>query len=255
MYGRILGAAILILALGATTRADDKPLERADLDKRVVRAVYETAVKGTALFNNGKHDECYRLYQGAFIGLYPMLDHRPKLMLSVLEKIDKASAMKPVDGAFVLREALDEIQNEIAPAPKSDVKVEPKKVALWDRLGGEKGVRTVVKDFIVAAAADKKVNFTRDGKYKLDAKGVERLEQLLVELVSEVTGGTLKYTGTKDMKTVHAGMKITDEEFDAIAGLLLKTLEKHKVEKPEIDELMKIIGGTRPFIVEPKIKD
>ena len=255
MHGRILGAAVLILALGAATRADDKPVERTDLDKRIVRSVYDTALQGTAIFNNGKHDECYRLYQGLLNGIYPMLDHRPKLMLSVKEKIDKASAMKPVDGAFALREALDEIQNEIAPASKSDTKVEPKKAVLWDRLGGEKGVRTVVKDFIVAAAADKKVNFTRDGKYKLDAKRIEHLEQLLVELVSEVTGGNLKYTGTKDMKTVHAGMKITDDEFDAIAGVLLKTLEQHKVAKPEIDELMKIIGGTRPLIVEPKIKD
>ena len=39
MRGRILGAVLLVLGVGALGRADDKPIDRADVDKRVVFAV------------------------------------------------------------------------------------------------------------------------------------------------------------------------------------------------------------------------
>ena len=61
------------------------------------------------------------------------------------------------------------------------------------------------------------MNFFRNGAVKLDADGVKRLEMHLVELVSATTGGPLKYEG-RDMKRAHAGMMITDAEFDALAA-------------------------------------
>jgi hemoglobin len=125
------------------------------------------------------------------------------------------------------------------------------KAALWDRLGGEKAVRAVVHDFVGVAAADRKVDFFAVGSSNWMPKGVEHLEQLLVELISATSGGPLKYTG-KDMKTSHAGMKITDAEFDALAGDLIATLKKFKVPQAEIDELVKIVGSTRKDIVEEK---
>src|SRR5262245_37038197 len=209
MRGRILGALVLVVAVVAVSRADDRPLDRTELDKRVVKAVYEAALKGTDIFNKGKHEECLRYYEGVLLGIQPMLDHRPKLMDSVKGRMDKARGLKTVDAAFALREALDEIQNDIAPGKVDSGKTEVgkgdlKKMSLWDRLGGEKAVRAVVKDFVAAAAEDKKVNLTRDGKFKPDAKGIERIENLLVELISETTGGPLMYSGKKTMKDVHA---------------------------------------------------
>lgn len=254
MRARLVSAAVLFVAVGAATRADDKPLDRTDLDRRVVKVVYESALLGTDVFNKGKHDECFRLYQGTLAAVHPLLDHRPKLAASVRAKMEKALAMKAAEGAFVLREALDEIQNEIAPGPKPDpkeVKVEPKKTALWDRLGGEPGVKKVIDDLIAVAIEDKDVNLLRDGKYKLDAKGVAGFKRSLVEMISETTGGPLKYTG-KDMKTAHAGMKITDKEFDALAAHLAAVLKKNKVAQDDADALMKIVGGTKPLIVEGK---
>ena len=245
MRARILAAVLVLVGAVGLTRAQDKPLERADLDKRVVGAAYETAKMGTDIFNKGNHEGCFRLYQGTLMGVAPLLDHRPKLQAAVKMRLERASKMKAADGAFELRVALDEIQNEIAP-PKDG----PKK-ALWDRLGGEAAVKAVVHDFVLAAAEDKKVNFTRDGKVKLDAKGVEHLEKMLVEFVSSATGGPLKYTG-KSMKESHKGMAITDDEFDALAGVLVATLKKYKVPQAEIDELVKIVASTRPDIVEKK---
>jgi len=241
-----------------------------EIDKRVVHAVYETALRGTEVFNKGKHDECFGIYQGLLAGIYPMLDHRPKLATSVKEKMDKARGMKPSDGAFVLRDALDEIQNEIAPSPKTgpkvepktepkvepkvDPKTEPKKSTLWERLGGESKVRPIVKDFIKAVSEDKKVNFFRDGKVKLDAKAQARMEQLFVELVSLFAAGPLPYSEKRTLLEAHEGMKITDAEFDATLAVLQKTLDDHKVGKAESEELMKHFAATRRLIVEAKGK-
>ena len=248
MKARILLAAVVLFGAGGLARAQDKPLERAEVDKRVVGAVYETALLGTDIFNKGDHGGCFRLYQGTLIAVAPMLDHRPKLQATVKQRLDRAKGMKAADGAFELRTALDEIQNEIAPAKDKDKKA----ATLWERLGSEKGVRAVIDDFVASVADDPKVDFFRGGKFKpKDDKAVPHLKQMLVELVSANTGGPLKYTG-KSMADAHKGMAITDAEFDALGGHLVASLKKFKVPQADIDELVKIVESTRKAIVEPK---
>lgn len=256
MRARILAAAALVLAVTGLARAEDRPVDRTEVDRRVVKVVYETAVMGTEMFNKGNHEGCFRLYQGTLLGVQPMLDHRPKLAASVKEKLDKARGMKAPEGAFELRAALDEVQHEIAPGAKTDAKVDPKvdpkkTATLWDRLGGEPGVKKVVDDLFALAIEDKDVNLLRDGKVKLDAKGVANFKLKLVEMISETTGGPLKYSG-KEMGVAHAGMKITEKEFDAFGKVLVDVLKKNKVAQADIDDLMKIIVATKKFIVEGK---
>jgi hemoglobin len=245
MRARILGAVLLAAAVGTTAlRADDKPIERADLDKRIVNVVYQAALQGTEIFNKGNYEGCYRLYQGTLMALYPLLDHRPKLQEAVGGKLAKAKILKPTEGAFVLREALDEIQNEIAPSAK--------KATLWSRLGGEEKVKKVVDDFMAIVLEDKKANFLRDGKVKLDEKAMKHLKQVFVEMISVNTGGQLKYTGDPDMKKVHAGMKITDAEFDATLADMDAALKKNGVADADAKELIDILASARKDIVAPK---
>ena len=54
------------------------------------------------------------------------------------------------------------------------------------------------------------------------------------------------------MKEVHAGMQITNAEFDAAAGDLIASLDKFKVPQKEKDELIAIIATTRKDVVEVK---
>jgi hemoglobin len=124
--------------------------------------------------------------------------------------------------------------------------------SLYERLGGEKAITAVVDDFVGRAAANPKVNFTRKGtaaEWQASSENVTRLKKHLVQLVAMVTGGPQKYEG-RDMKAAHAGMKITNDEFDAIAGDLKATLNKFKVPAKEQEELLKIVGSTREAIVE-----
>ena len=265
MRVRALAVVVLVSAVGVVARADDKPLDRGELDRRVAEAVYAAAVRGTEMWNKGANYEgCFRLYQGTLAAVIPLLDHRPKLAASAKEKLEKAAGMKAVEGAFLLREALDEIQNEIAPGakpdpkaapkvdPKAEPKVEPKKATtLWERLGGEKGVRTIVDDLVAATSDNNDVKLFRDGKVKLDIKGVNHMKQMMVDFVSAATGGPAKYEG-KDMKSAHAGMKITEKEFDAMGVALVEVLKKNKVAGSDIDELMKLVAATKKDIVEGK---
>jgi hemoglobin len=124
-------------------------------------------------------------------------------------------------------------------------------ISLWARLGGEPAVRAVVHDFVALAASDPQVDFTRGGRYSLDATAVANLEKHLVELISAVSGGPLKYEG-RPMKTVHQGMAITDAQFAALAGDLSVVLNKYNVSRKEADELLAIIAATRKDVVEAR---
>ena len=135
-----------------------------------------------------------------------------------------------------------------APAPPKEEK------SLYERLGGEAALKAVVEDFVGRAAGNAKVNFFRKGtdkEWKPQPADVEMLKTRLVQLLGAVTGGPQKYEG-KDMKSLHAGMKITSAEFGAIAGDLKATLDKFKVPAKEQAEVMKIVGGTAADIIEVK---
>lgn len=125
----------------------------------------------------------------------------------------------------------------------------PAKKPLFERLGGTPAITAVVDSFVNTAAANPKVNFLRNGKFK--GLNVAHLKSQLVDFISMATGGPNKYQG-RDMKNAHAGMKITAAEFNALAGDLSATLDKFKVPAAEKNELMAIAASTQKDIVEVK---
>jgi hemoglobin len=229
--------ALLGLAVGSGLSRADDALAFGQLDAKLRDACLQTTLRGTSLFNAGDQVGCLRLYEGTLTVVAPLLDHRPDLSEAVKAHIRKAETLNSTsDKAFELRAALDKVMAIGSKKP------------LWERLGGEPAVRAVVHDFVVRTAGNPKVNFTRDGQFPVDAAGVKKLEQLLVELISATTGGPLKYTG-RSMKESHQGMKITEAEFNAMAGDLIATLKKFQVPQAEIDELIGIVATTKPDIV------
>ena len=234
----------IFAAATAAARGDDQPVSRAELDKRAYQAASETIKRGVPMFNGGNQEGCYRLYEGSLVALRAMVDHRPDLVGVIDAQTAKAaSGNSAYDNAFALRAALDEVVKQCGGAAASAKK------PLWERLGGQAAVEAVIHDFVGLAAGNPQVNFFRDGKVKLDAAGAKNLEKRLVELVSATTGGPLEYGG-RNMKSVHAGMGITDAEFDALAADLVATLNKFNVPQPEIDELVGVVASTRQDIVE-----
>ena len=125
--------------------------------------------------------------------------------------------------------------------------------SLYDRLGGEPAVRAVVDDFVGRAAADPAVNFTRKGEgnveWAVTPEHVEHLKQGLRDFICVAAGGGCQYKGM-DMRSAHAGMHITDAQFNAIGTDLKLSLDKFKVPAREQNELLSAVEGTRKDIVE-----
>ncbi len=125
------------------------------------------------------------------------------------------------------------------------------KKSLYDRIGGQAALTKVVDDFVARAAANPKVNFTRNGTWNASDAAVKTLKLHLVNFLGGAFGGPQKYTG-RSMKEAHKGMAITQAEFDALAADLKAVLEANKVPSAEVNEIMKIAASTAPDIVEKK---
>jgi hemoglobin len=242
--------AACLYASGAS-RAEEKKEDKKvtvdgkALDTYVYRSLAAIINIGADLYNSGNYVGCYTHYDTALNALKPLLAHRPSLQKAIDDALAKAKTAPIPERAFILREVIDQVRKDTNPNPTP---VTPVTKTLWDRLGGEAGVGKVIDDFVATASKDPKVDFDRGGKYKLD---VPMLKKRLVELVSAVSGGPLKYTG-KSMKDAHKGMWITNEEFDAAKKDLADALKKNNVKDEDAKLVLEVVEGTRKDIVEGK---
>jgi hemoglobin len=115
--------------------------------------------------------------------------------------------------------------------------------SLYERLGGKEAITAVVQDFLGRVINDSRIN-----KFFENADP-SRLERMLVDQICEATGGPCKYTG-QDMKTVHKGMGISTQDFNALVEDLVATLDKFKVPQKEKEELINALAGMKNDIVE-----
>ena len=132
-----------------------------------------------------------------------------------------------------------------ASAPSDTASSAPATPTLYQRLGGREAIKQVVDDFVANLAADPRVNARFKG---LDAAKMAKLQTDLADQICDVTGGPCAYLG-RDMKTVHAGMNITEAEWNATVEDLVKTLNKFKVGPKEQQELLVALGGMKKDIV------
>jgi truncated hemoglobin YjbI len=115
--------------------------------------------------------------------------------------------------------------------------------SLYDRLGGKEAITSVVDDFVNNVVADVRIN---DFFVKTDAV---KLKKLLVDQICAATGGPCKYEG-KDMKTAHAGMNVSENDFNALVEQLGRSLDTFKVGAKEKGELLGALGGMKKDIVD-----
>ena len=114
---------------------------------------------------------------------------------------------------------------------------------LFDRLGGNATIAGVVDRFVANVLADDRIN----GLFA--TTDPPKLKGHLVDQFCMMTGGPCTYKG-RDMKTAHAGMHITNGDFDALIEDLITALDKVKVPGQEKGELLRLLGQTRQDIVE-----
>jgi len=127
---------------------------------------------------------------------------------------------------------------------KTTATAKPK--SLYVRLGGKKGITAVVNDFVSRLNTDTRVS-TFFAATTADPTRLTTFKQHLVEQLCQASGGPCKYTG-KDMKSAHAGMNITTENFNAVVEDLTAALDKYKVGSNEKNQLLGVLSPMKADI-------
>ncbi|HKW81239.1 MAG TPA: group 1 truncated hemoglobin [Casimicrobiaceae bacterium] len=117
---------------------------------------------------------------------------------------------------------------------------------LYKRLGGYDALAAVTDDFLGRLATDPQFGRFFVGH---SADSIKRIRQLIVDQLCAATGGPCVYIG-RDMKTAHAGLGITQKDWDASVVLLVASLDKFSVPPKEKDEVLGAVGGLKKDIVE-----
>jgi len=118
--------------------------------------------------------------------------------------------------------------------------------SLYERLGGYNALAAVVDDFIVRLVTDKQFEKFFVG-HSDDSK--KRIRQHILDQFCAATGGPCVYTG-REMKTSHAGLGITNADWDAAARHLAASLDKFKVPEKEKNEVLAFVTTLKKDIVE-----
>ncbi len=119
---------------------------------------------------------------------------------------------------------------------------------LYKSLGGKKAITAVVDEFVSRVAADTRIN----GFFQQTASDPKRLagfKMKLVNQICEAASGPCKYNG-KDMKTAHAGMGVSEADFNALVEDLVGALDKFHVKEQDKQTLLSVLGPMKPQIVE-----
>ena len=120
--------------------------------------------------------------------------------------------------------------------------------SLYKRLGGYDALAAVTDDFITALATDKTL-----GRFFIGASDNSkmRIRQLVLDQLCAATGGPCVYIG-RDMKTVHKGLGITEDDWNIAVKHLVNTLNKYKVPEKEQKELASALTTLKADIVEKR---
>lgn len=135
-----------------------------------------------------------------------------------------------------------------AVAPEAPAPAAAQGESLYDRLGGIYSIAAVADDIIERVLANETIEanpLVRAAHARLPKAG---LKYQVASLICNVTGGPCTYVG-RDMKTTHAGLNISEAEWEALMGVFGASFDAFEVPQQEQDELFAIIAGTKADIV------
>lgn len=226
-------------------------LQQKALEDRVYDLLREVLNEGADLYNapSVNPTACSYLFLGSLRTVERMLVHRPELQEKIRRGVADAQRIKGMDPrAWALREVIDTVRKDLRPPAVMGV---GQGNTLWERLGGKPNVERIINDCVIAAIADPRVNFFRNGSHKLTPEQLTELKKKLVLLTSAATGGPDKYSG-KSVKEAHRGMGITDAEFDALLVHLRIALVRNGIKDPkDVAAITEAAAVVRADIVQP----
>ena len=133
--------------------------------------------------------------------------------------------------------------------------------SLYERLGGAFAIAAVVNRFSDAIIEDRVAGqgSSNPALREWHTKELGRLPGLKFMRtlwLCNVAGGPQGYVGTKpghdrlSLEEAHRNLHIAPEEFDAVAGILAKTLDEFKVPAAEKDEVLAAFAAHKGEVTE-----
>src|SRR5690348_16249757 len=119
-------------------------------------------------------------------------------------------------------------------AQEKKMETRPAPDSLYSRMGGYDVIAEIVSDFLVQLGQDK--TFERFGGGR-SHNSLVRAKQLVIEQICNLAGGPCDYIG-RDTKTAHAGLAITDAEWDAAIKHFETSLDKFKIKNREKEDFI-----------------
>src|SRR4051794_2366677 len=110
-----------------------------------------------------------------------------------------------------------------------------KLIALFDRVGGEQGVRNLVRSFYDRVLRDPEL-----APFFEDAS-IDRLYAMQYEFFAAALGGPVKYSGLS-VHQAHFGRGIEKDHFATFVNHLIDTLQWFQFSEPEIHALISRIN-------------
>ncbi|MCU1415181.1 MAG: group 1 hemoglobin [Microbacteriaceae bacterium] len=117
------------------------------------------------------------------------------------------------------------------------------RVTLYEQLGGEAGIATVVEDFYARLVADDLLAPWFEGADD------DRIRFHLRAYLAVALGGPEGYTG-RSMRQAHAGLKITGTAFATALDRLADSLRAAGAEEASVTRVVAIVGSLKPVVVQ-----
>lgn len=123
-------------------------------------------------------------------------------------------------------------QNPVSQPEETSV-TETATATLYERLGGAAKLTAIASDLVDAHAVNPLIG------QRFQAIDVKTAKQHAFEFFCMGSGGSEPYTG-RDLRTVHSGMNVSEQEFIAAVDDLMMVLDKNGIGEREKQEVLYI---------------
>ncbi len=139
-------------------------------------------------------------------------------------------------------------EDSVAAATAAAEAAQRKKNALYNRLGGSKGLNEIIDTFLESCAADETINHYFKNVFS-DRIKLRTYKFRLVDHFCMTINGPCRYTG-KAMLDAHAGMGIKKSEFKAYMKHFKAAMVKQQIAEKDIKKVMKKFRALRMEVVK-----
>ena len=121
------------------------------------------------------------------------------------------------------------------------------KTSLFERLGGEHGISTIVDNTVENHMNNPNIN-TRFLPYKDKPEQLAVIKQHTIDFFSAGSGGPSIYKG-RDMTAAHTGMNISPEEYMHAIDDIFAALDKNNIDEDSKKDVLAILWSLKGMII------